>query len=224
MRRKNDGKIDAAARILREARRKRGYVLTYHRLMAELDPALLEAYDAFYSRMTLAARVLTPVEKETVWLALIVATRARIGTLHFRRAAKAGMSKQAIADAAAIGAACDSLDAAIFTEDAFAAYLPRSGGVKSYLRAFATARGRARPALAEIAAAVAQAGRRCGPGVRLHLKRAFERGARREQVAEAMTYVLLHCGGPTMLFSLDNWINASKAGRIPGPYRTRTRR
>lgn len=210
--------MTAAARILRDVRRKRGYVLTYHRLMAELDPALLEAYDAFYSRMTLAARVLTPVEKETVWLALIVATRARIGTLHFRRAVKAGMSKQAIADAAAIGAACDSLDAAGFAEEAFAAFLPRSGGVKAYLRAFEAARGRVCPAQAEVAAAVAQAGRRCGPGVRLHLKRAFERGAKREQVAEAMTFVLMHCGGPTMLDALDNWIKAAKAGRMPGPY------
>jgi len=38
-------------RALAEVRRKRGYVLTYHRLMAELDPALLAAYDAFYTRM-----------------------------------------------------------------------------------------------------------------------------------------------------------------------------
>src|SRR5688572_29428866 len=104
--------MNSAARILQDVRRKRGYVLTYHRLMAELDPALLAAYDGFYARMTLASRVLSPVEKETVWLALIVATRARVGTLHFRRAAKAGMSKTAIADAAAIGAACDSFDAA----------------------------------------------------------------------------------------------------------------
>lgn len=216
--------MSAAARVLKAVRRKRGYLLSYHRMMAELDPALLEAYDGFYTRMTLAARVLTPVEKETVWLALIVATRARIGTLHYRRAAAAGMSRGAIADASAIGAACDSLDAAGFAEEAFGAFLPPAGAVKRYLRGFEAARGRVRPALAEVAAAVAHAGRRCGPGVRLHLKRAFARGARREQVAEAMSYVLLHCGGPTMLAALDNWINAAKSGTIPGPYPTRVRR
>jgi len=216
--------MSAASAVLDRVRRKRGYLLSYHRMMAELDPALLEAYDGFYTRMTLAARVLTPVEKETVWLALNVATRARVGTLHFRRAAKAGMSKDAIADAAAIGAACDGLDGAGFAQDAYSAFLPKSGAMTRYLRAFDAARGRVRPALAEIAAAVAQAGRRCGPGVRLHLERAFRRGARREQVAEAMSYVLLHCGGPAMLDALDNWINISKSGTIPGPYRTRTRR
>lgn len=213
--------MDSASRVLQDVRRKRGYVLTYHRLMAELDPALLAAYDAFYTRMTLASRVLSALEKETVWLALIVATRARVGTLHFRRAAKAGMSKAAIADAAAIGAACDAIDAAGFAGEAFADFLPKTGVVEGYLRAFEAARGRVRPALAEIAAAVAQAGRRCGPGVRLHLKRAFQRGARREQVAEAMTYVLLHCGGPAMLDALDDWIKTAKTGRMPGPFSRR---
>lgn len=210
--------MTSAAALLREVRRKRGYVLTYHRLMAQLDPALLAAYDAFYTRMTLAARVLSPAEKETVWLALIVATRARVGTLHFRRAVKAGLSKAAIADAVAIGAACESLDPVRFAGEAFASFLPKTGAIGGYLRAFEAARGRVRPVLAEIAAAVAQAGRRCGPGVQLHVKRAFERGARREQLAEAMTYVLLHCGGPAMLDALDNWIAAAKTGRVPGPF------
>jgi alkylhydroperoxidase/carboxymuconolactone decarboxylase family protein YurZ len=186
--------------------------------MAELDPALLAAYDAFYTRMTLVGRVLSPVEKETVWLALIVATRARVGTLHFRRAAQAGMGRQAIADAVAIGAVCDGFDAAAFGDEAFAEWLPRRGAVEGYLRAFDAARGRVRPALAEIAAAVAQAGRRCGAGVRIHLERAFRRGARREQLAEALSFVLLHCGGPTMLAALDAWLKSARAGRIPAPY------
>jgi hypothetical protein len=52
----------------------------------------------------------------------------------------------------------------------------------------------------------------------LHLARAFRLGARREQVAEGMTYVLMHCGGPAMLAALDNWIKAAKTGRMPAPY------
>ncbi len=205
-------------KILETVRRKRGYVLTYHRMMAQLDPALLEAYDAFYTRMTLASRALTPVEKETIWLALNVATRARVGTLHFRRAVKAGMSKRAIADAVAIGANCDGLDAATFAEGAYAEFLPKTGAIDGYLRGFEASRGRVRPWLAHAAAAVAHAGRRCGTGVRIHLVRAFKTGARREQIAEGMSYVLLHCGGPAMLDALDNWIKGAKAGRMPAPY------
>ena len=85
--------------LLDVVRKKRGYVLTYHRLLYDIDPELLRAYDAFYTRFTLADKVLSPVEKETVWVALEVASRARVGTIHLKRAVKAGMGRDAIAHA-----------------------------------------------------------------------------------------------------------------------------
>ena len=204
-------------------RRKRGYLLSYHRLLAELDPELLATYDAFYTRLTLVARVLSPVEKETVWIALIAATRARVGTIHLRRAAQAGMSKQAIADAVAIAAACESFDALAFAEDAFPEWADEPMLVRRYLRAFNAARGRVRPALAEIAAVVAHAGQRRAAGMRVHLVRAFRLGAKREQVAEALSFALLHCGGPTMLAAMDCWIRTAKEKRIPAPFRRKSK-
>src|SRR5688572_10273231 len=102
----------AAVSVLQNVRRKRGYVLTYHRLLNEISPALLAAYDDFYTQFTLTGRALAPVEKETIWMALIAATRAKpSGRIHVVRARKAGMSRRAIADAVAIGAHCDSLEA-----------------------------------------------------------------------------------------------------------------
>ena len=204
-------------------RRKRGYLLSYHRLLAELDPELLATYDAFYTRLTLVARVLSPVEKETVWIALIAATRARVGTIHLRRAAQAGLSKQAIADAVAIAAACESFDALAFAEDAFSEWVDEPMLVKRYLRAFDAARGRVRPALAEIAAVVAHSGQRRAAGMRVHLVRAFRLGAKREQVAEALSFALLHCGGPTMLAAMDCWIRTAKEKRIPAPFRGKSK-
>jgi alkylhydroperoxidase/carboxymuconolactone decarboxylase family protein YurZ len=203
---------------LAAVRRKRGYLLSYHRLLHGLDPELLAAYDAFYTRFTLDDAVLSPVEKETVWLALIVATRARVGTIHLKRAAEAGMGGEAIADALALAAACESLDAIGFAGDAFPAWTDEPRLVKRYLKAFEAARGRTRPVLAEIAAAVAHAGRRCAPGLRLHLERAFRKGARPAQVGKALSFVLLHCGGPTMLDAMDCWIAVSQQRRLPGPF------
>jgi alkylhydroperoxidase/carboxymuconolactone decarboxylase family protein YurZ len=204
---------------LEKVRRKRGYVLSYHRLLHDLDPALLATYDAFYTRLTLVDRVLSPVEKETVWIALIAATRARIGTIHLKRAVKAGMSRDAIADAVALAAACEFLDAAAFAADAFPEWLSERRSEKRYLRAFDAARGRTRPHLAEIAALVAHAGQRRAAGMRIHLLRAFKRGARREQVGEALSFALLHCGGPTMLAAMDCWVATARKHRIPAPYR-----
>ena len=205
--------------LLDAVRKKRGYVLPYHRLMAELDPELLITYDAFYTRLTLTGRVLSPPEKETVWVALIAATRARVGTLHLGRAVKAGMSKDAIADAVAIAAACEALDALAFAKDAFPEWVDEARAVKRYLRAFDAARGRTPPVLAEIAAVVAHASQRRAAGMRIHLVRAFKRGAKREQVAEALSFALLHCGGPTMVDATQCWIDAAKQKRIPAPFR-----
>ena len=205
---------------LQKVREKRGYVLSYHRMLHDLDPELLAAYEAFYTRLTLASRVLNPVEKETVWIALIAATRARpSGIIHMKRAVKAGMSRDAIADAMALAAACESLDAFSFSRDAFSDWADEARLVKRYLRAFDAARGRTRPVLAEIAAVTAHAGRRCAAGMRIHLVRAFKRGAKREQLAEALSFALLHCGGPTMLAALDCWISTAKSARIPAPFK-----
>ena len=206
---------------LDKVRRKRGYILSYHRLLHDLDPQLLTTYDTFYTRLTLVERVLSPVEKETVWIALIAATRARVGTIHLKRAVKAGMGKDAIADAVALAAACETLDALGFAENAFPEWVSEDRLVKRYLKAFDAARGRTRPLVAEIAALVAHAGQRRAAGMRIHLVRAFKRGARREQVAEALSFVLLHCGGPTMLAAMDGWIATAKLNQVPAPFRSK---
>jgi len=207
-----------AKRILAAMKKKRGYLLSYHRLLGAADAELLAAYDAFYSRLTLASRVLSDVEKETVWIALIVATRARVGTLHFARARKAGMDRAAIADAVALGAACETLDAMDFSALHFRGYFSVGEAKARYVRAFEAARGRTRPALAEIAAVVAHAGGRRFEAMALHLERAFRRGAKRAQVSEALLYCLLHCGGPTMVAAIDCWVRTAARKRLPAPF------
>ena len=204
--------------VLQKVRGKRGYLLPYHRLLHAIAPELLAAYDEFYTQFTLTGRALTPVQKETVWIALIAATRARVGTIHLARAVKAGMGRDAIADAVALAAACESLDAFAFAENAFPAWLSEQRITRRYLRAFEAARGRTRPLVAEIAALVAHAARRRPAGMAIHLVRAFKRGARRAQVAEGLSFVLLHCGGPTMVDAMECWLKVSKTGRIPAPY------
>jgi len=204
--------------VLKTVRAKRGYLLAYHRLLNEISPELLAAYDAFYTQFTLTGRVLTPVEKETVWIALIAATRAKVGTIHLKRAVQAGMGRDAIADALALAAACEAWDALHFAASGFPDWTDRRRLVKRYLRAFDAARGRTRPVLADIAATVAHAGRRCAGGMQIHLERAFKRGARRRQVAEALSFVLLHCGGPTMVHAMECWLKMVKDHRVPRPY------
>ncbi len=204
--------------LLQAVRKKRGYVLSYHRLLNAVSPALLAAYDEFYTQFTLTGRALTPVEKETVWIALIAATRARVGTLHLKRAVAAGIGKEEIADALALAAACEAIDALGFAAGAFPGWTDAKRLEKRYLRAFEAARGRLRPALAEIAAIVAHAGRGNAQGMRVHLARVSRTPAMRAKLAEGMTYVLLHCGGPAMVAAMDCWIDAARGKRAPNPF------
>lgn len=197
---------------------KRGYLLSYHRMLAASDPQLLANYDALYTRLTLDQRVLTPVERETVWIALIAATREKAAGFHLDRATKAGMSHDSISDAVALAAACESFEALEFAQNAFTQWVPPGRAMKRYLRVFEASRGRIRPATAEIAAVVCHASARNCAGMRVHLPRAFERGATRAQVAEGLSYVLLHCGGPTMIDAVGCWEKAAVGLKIPAPF------
>jgi alkylhydroperoxidase/carboxymuconolactone decarboxylase family protein YurZ len=94
---------DGAA-ALAQIRASRGYLLSYHRLMAAHDPPLLLAYDALYHSLTLVPRALSPTEREIVWLALLVAAGQAQGRIHVDRAVALGMSPDIIAQAGCLGA------------------------------------------------------------------------------------------------------------------------
>lgn len=211
-------KAQESKKLLDEMLAKRGYLLSYHRLLGESDPALLAAYDAMYTRLTLDERVLTLEEREVVWIALIAATREKYATFHLERGIKAGMTKDTISDAVAIAGACESFDALHFGCSAFADWVHEEQAMKRYLALIDTSRGKIPPVIAEVAAVVCHASRRNAAGMRVHLARAFAFGARREQVAEGLSYVLLHRGGPTMIDAAKIWDEAAPELGIPGPF------
>src|SRR5580765_2150917 len=124
------------AKLLDAMLAKRGYLLSYHRMLGASDPQLLANYDALYTRLTLDQRVLTPVERETVWVALIATTREKYASFHFDRAVVAGMDNEAIGDAVAIAAACEAFEAMHFAQAHFTKWVPESAATQRYLRMF----------------------------------------------------------------------------------------
>lgn len=211
-------KTQDGKKLLDKMLAKRGYLLPYHRLLGESDPGLLAAYDAMYTRLTLDERVLTLEEREVVWIALIAATREKYASFHLERGIKAGMTNDSIADAMAIAGACEAFDALHFGCQAFADWVPEAQAMQRYLTLFDTSRGNIPKVIAEVAAVVCHASRRNAPGMRVHLARAFAFGARRAQMAEGLSYVLLHRGGPTMIDAAKTWDEAAPELGIPGPF------
>lgn len=211
-------KAAEGARLLEAMLAKRGYLLSYHRLLGASSPPMLKAYDELYTSMTLDQRDLTLAEREIVWIALIAATREHYAKFHLDRGRQAGLDEDAMADSAALAAACEAFDATNFACTQFGEWIPPQKAMQRYLRTFDAAKGKLPEHIAEVAAVVCHASRRNAAGMRVHLKRAFEKGATREQMAEGLSYVLLHRGGPIMIDAAGTWEKAAPELGIPGPY------
>jgi alkylhydroperoxidase/carboxymuconolactone decarboxylase family protein YurZ len=207
-----------AAEVLRKAKARRGYLLPYHKMLGTHDPALLEAYDGFYQAFTLDARSFTDKEREVVWAALLVAGREEYGDIHMRRGIEVGLSKSDLQDAVALAAAAESLPAADFAARFWPEWIPQDAIVARYLRMAEAARGGIEVYLAEIALIVCHAARKNPGGMRIHLPRAFAAGASAAKIAEGVSYVILPCGGPTLVEACATWAKAAEDGLCPGPW------
>ena len=212
--------LDGATPLLEAVHHKRGYALSYHRMFAAHAPALLEAYDAYYKALTLDARALDPSTREVVWIALQAATREQHGLIHLRRAEAAGLSKDAIVDALAVAAACEAWPVLAFGDTWWRDWTPIEAAQPRYLRLFEAAIGTLPHAAAELAAIASHAARRTHAAMALHLVRAFAAGATPAMVAEALSYLLLPAGGPTLIDAVQAWADAHTAqpSAVPSPY------
>lgn len=206
------------AAALAEAEARRGYLLPYHRMFAASAPELLRSYDAFYQSLTLAQRVLTPVERETVWASLLAAVREVHGFIHMKRAVAAGLNEADIVRAIAIAGVTESYAIADFAGTNWAAWTLPAAMEAAYLRIFEAARGDLDPALAHLAALVCHGAHRNRAGMTLHLKQAFAAGMTPAKVCEGLSYMLIPCGGNTLIEAVSFWEDAARAGLVPAPY------
>ena len=86
--------------LLERIRSKRGYLLPFHRLLAEHAPDTLESYDAFYSQVWFQRNVLDPRVKELIAVGIHTAILEREGLeIHLKRALDAGATEAEIVEA-----------------------------------------------------------------------------------------------------------------------------
>jgi alkylhydroperoxidase/carboxymuconolactone decarboxylase family protein YurZ len=204
--------------ILAEVEKKRGYTLPYHRLFAAHAPELLRDYDRFYESLTLAPRILTPVQRETVWAGLLAAAREVHGFIHMRRATAAGMTNDDIARAVAIAAVTEAFTVIAFSGANWSAWTLPAALEARYLALFNAASAGLEPGLAHLTAALAMAARRERAGTVLHLRLAFAHGMTPAQACEGLSYLLLPCGGNTLIEAVSFWEDAAKDCVLPAPY------
>jgi len=209
---------DRSKQALASVAAKRDYILPYHRMLAETDPDLLEAYDSFYDELALQPRTLPGSEKELVWTGLLVTTRRGVGTYHLRRGVEAGLTAEQFAAAATLAGAATTFFDLQFADEAFGDWLPDGAMMANYDDAIARARGPLSAKTAWLIVATCHASHEQFDALAYDIRRFFGAGGIRAELAEALSYLLLHRGGPHLINSLNVWRDVAKEVRCEGPY------
>lgn len=197
---------------------KRGYTLPYHRLFAAHCPALLTRYDAFYESLTLDARELSPYERETVWASLLAAVQEVHGSIHLKRAREAGLSDADLARCVGLAALTRGFSTLAFSADNWTAWTDQDTMLTTYRAQFSHASEGLPSGLAHLAATTAMAGQRESAGMIVHLSAALDAGITCAQVTEALSYLLLPCGGNVLIDAVAAWESAAEQGQLISPY------
>ena len=193
----------------------RGFLLPHHGAMAAFAPDLHTAYNQMYAALTLTDRHLSPIEKETVWLAILIAVREGIGTHHvdlFRK--HGGTTTQANAVIQLTGYA-GAATAFAFVDQHWSAEFPGLDGQTGYLdgmrRLCADALD---PALGNLALAAVHAALGQDWGVAAHIRAAYADGMSEDKLAEAISLIIWPCGVNRFVEACTVWHELMHAGRV----------
>ena len=195
-------------------RKKRGYLLAHHGLMAVSMPKLLDAYDALYTELALNERVLSRREHEFVWMAILIACEEAIGTHHIERYHVAGGNDAELADIVALTAMALGVQSGLFVEQHWLAHLPDFDPRSAYFSAFAKAAGNAPLDLAHMAAASVCTCKGNWAGLRWHLIGAYQAGADEHGLAEALSLALFPGSVPNVVEAADVWRELVLSGDV----------
>lgn len=202
---------------LESLRAARGFLLPHHGALAAGAPALHDAYLAMYRELTVAPRVLTALERECVWLAILVTAREGIGTHHlelFRQHGGTGTMAESLIMLAGLAPAFDALT---FAADHWAAFLPGLS-TAAYDRQLAAARGPLPEGITELAMLATHAARHAQGGVAHHLRRAYAVGLDEGAMVESLSYIIWPCGVNAFLAACETWAGLMKSGAVtPSP-------
>ena len=208
--------VEDVERALAKIRDKRGYLLPHHGLLAVSAPALLEAYDATYTALTLDQRAMSEREKEIVWLIILVSTKEAIATHHIDRLVKGGGRLRDVSAALAFAGWAEGADMHRFVDTHWGAHLDDFDAVASYreglgalMRDFDI-----EPWIAEIGLAAAHQCHRRWDWVGEHIKGAYRSGASEDALAEGLSLAMFPGGVPNFVDACDVWRKLISAGEV----------
>ncbi|GIW12515.1 MAG: hypothetical protein KatS3mg061_3572 [Dehalococcoidia bacterium] len=200
--------------LLQQMQQERGYLLSYHAIYGQHEPAFLAKYAELYRYANLSPRFLSERQRELCWVALLGAQHEPIGLLHIERGERAGLSADELTAAVALGAIADAWPTLAFAFRQWQAALQHTPEAV-YQQIVAAASGPLSALEADLVLLVVQGVRRREEPFIYHLRRLLEAGLSEAQVAEAISYLQLQAGNNTLLWAGNVWLAALRDGRLP---------
>ncbi len=201
----------------------RGYLLPHHGLLAVASPALLTAYDAMYSALTLTNRHLNEQAKEFVWLTILVSTREAIATHHIRRWRDSGGTDEDMEVALKLAAYAHGVGVFPFVRENWQAHLPNYDAERAYRDGVNSivSNSKVPAGWIEIALAALHTCHRQWWAYEVHVKGAYETGMAEGDLAEALTLTMFPGGVPNFVDACERWRRLILADAVAAtePYR-----
>jgi alkylhydroperoxidase/carboxymuconolactone decarboxylase family protein YurZ len=208
---------EIAAR-LQAVRAKRGYLLPHHGLLAVTSPRMLEAYDHAYAELALAPRVLSPHDREFIWLAILIATDEALATHHIAKFRAAGGSDDEIETVLRLTAWAVGARAYAFVAAHWLPHLPGLDVAARYAAALAANAGAVAPALAIPAVASVHAARGDWLPLEWAIVEAYRRDVPEMELAEALSLMMFPGSIPRFVEAAGVWLGLIRSGRVlPSP-------
>jgi len=201
---------------LQAVRAKRGYLLPHHGLLALAFPDLLAGYDAAYTAMALADRVLSHHDREFVWIAVLAATDEALATHHVAKLRAAGGTDATIEAAFAAAALAIGAEAYDFAARDWATQLAPWDPQAAYLRGVRQLAPLRLVHLAQCAVHVCRARWRV---LGWQLAAAYADAVPEDEIAEALTLAMFPGSVPRFVEACRVWLGLIQDGTLPASER-----
>ncbi|WP_162409593.1 carboxymuconolactone decarboxylase family protein [Acuticoccus sediminis] len=201
----------------------RGYLLPHHGLMATFAPDLLEAYGAAYRAMTLTDRVLSPHEKEFVWLTILIATDEAEATHHVAKFYAAGGTDREVEAVVRLTALVRGAAAYRFVTDAWQRHLNTWDGAAAERAAgiAVAAEFGVAPGLVLLADAAMRVCLDDWDGLGRALVDLSAAGVEEAKIAEALSLTMFPGSVPRFVRAAGVWLTLIREGKVAASPRTR---
>ena len=204
----------AIASRLNQVRAKRGYLLPHHGLMAALSEDLLAAYDAAYTAIALDHKVLSIHDRETVWLAVLMATDEALATHHIPKYRAGGGTLDEFAAIARLAAFALGAKAYEFLHDHWRPHLEGFSPEDAYRAGLLQAAAPLEPRLAWMSACAIHAARADHELLKWSLIAANQSEVPDLDLAEALSIMMFPGSVPYFVEAARIWLELIRAGRV----------